>query len=72
MKPLKITDAEIMILALQAEIRRSEESRYDHRLHGVSLVAHGISCREVAGVLGAPRARWKIGSIALRRMVWPD
>ena len=56
MKPLKIGDAQTMILALQDEIRRSDESRYDHRLHGVLLVAHGISCREAAGVLGdAPR-----------------
>jgi transposase len=56
MKPLKIRDAETMILALQDEIRRSDESRYDHRLHGVLLVAHGISCREAASVLGdAPR-----------------
>jgi len=55
-KPLKISDAETMVLALQDEIRRSAESRYDHRLHGVLLVAHGISCREAAGVLGdAPR-----------------
>jgi transposase len=52
MKPLTISDAETMILALQDEIRRSDESRYDHRLHGVLLVAHGISCREAAGVLG--------------------
>jgi len=56
MKPLKVSDAETMILALQDEIRRSDESRYDHRLHGVLLVAHGISCREAAGMLGdAPR-----------------
>ena len=56
MKPLKISDAETMILALQDEIRRSDQSRYDHRLHGVLLVAHGVSCREAAGVLGdAPR-----------------
>src|SRR5467141_791725 len=56
MKPLEISDAQTMILALQDEIRRSDESRYDHRLHGVLLVAHGISCREAAGVLGdAPR-----------------
>jgi transposase len=56
MKRLTINDAGTMILALQDEIRRSEESRYDHRLHGVLLVAHGISCREAAGVLGdAPR-----------------
>jgi transposase len=56
MKPLKISDADTMILALQDEIRRSDESRYDHRLHGVLLVAHGVSCREAASVLGdAPR-----------------
>lgn len=56
MKPLKVSDADTMILALQDEIRRSDESRYDHRLHGVLLVAHGISCREAAHVLGdAPR-----------------
>ena len=56
MKPLKISDAETMILALQDEIRRSDDSRYDHRLQGVLLVAHGISCREAASVLGdAPR-----------------
>lgn len=56
MKPLTISDAPTMILALQDEIRRSGESRYDHRLHGVLLVAHGMSCREAAGVLGdAPR-----------------
>lgn len=53
MKQLEIGDAETMILALQDEIRRSDESRYDHRLHGVSLVAQGISGREAAGVLGA-------------------
>ena len=46
-----------MVLALQDEIRRSDESRYDHRLHGVLLVAQGLSCREAAGILGdSPRA----------------
>lgn len=45
-----------MVLALQDEIRRSEDSRYDHRLHGVLLVAQGLSCREAAGALGdSPR-----------------
>ena len=51
MKSLTITDPDI-ILGLQDEIRRSEESRYDHRLHGLLLVAQGMSCREVAGLLG--------------------
>ena len=46
-----------MVLALQDEIRRSDESRYDHRLHGVLLGAQGLSCREAAGILGdSPRA----------------
>ena len=36
---------------------RSEESRYDHRLHGVLLVAQGMTCPEVAKLLGdAPRS----------------
>jgi transposase len=52
MKPLTIRDAETVILGLQDEIRRSDQSRYDHRLHGVLLVAHGMSCRQVAGLLG--------------------
>ncbi len=46
-----------MILGLQDEIRRSDESRYDHRLHGVLLVAQGMNCPEVAKLLGdAPRS----------------
>jgi transposase len=56
MRPLQIADAGIMILGLQDEIRRSEESRYDHRLHGVLLVAQGATCPEVGRLLGdAPR-----------------
>jgi transposase len=55
-KPLVIAESETMILGLQDEIRRSEESRYDHRLHGVLLVAQGLTCPEVASLLGdAPR-----------------
>jgi transposase len=56
MRPLTIADSESIILGLQDEIRRSEESRYDHRLHGVLLVAQGLTCPAVAGLLGdAPR-----------------
>ena len=54
MKPLTIADPDI-ILGLQDEIRRSEESRYDHRLHGVLLVAQGMTCPEVATLLGDAR-----------------
>ena len=57
MKPLTITDAATMVLGLQDEIRRSEESRYDHRLHGVLLVAQGMTCPEVGQLFGdAPRS----------------
>ena len=45
-----------VILALRDEIRRSSESRYDHRLHGILLIAQGMSGGQVAQLLGdAPR-----------------
>ena len=57
MKALRIADSATVVLGLQDEIRRSEESRYDHRLHGVLLVAQGLTCPEVAVLLGdAPRS----------------
>lgn len=52
MRKLQIEDAEVMRLAIQQEIGRSEEARYDHRLHGLLLVSAGQSCREVARLLG--------------------
>jgi transposase len=52
MRPLGIADSATIVLGLQDEIRRSEESRYDHRLHGVLLVAQGMTCPEVAKLLG--------------------
>ena len=52
MRKLEIEDAEIMKIALQQEIIRSDESRYDHRLHGVLLVSQGFSCYEVGTMLG--------------------
>lgn len=56
MRRLKIKDAEVMRIAIQQEILRSEESRYDHRLHGVLLVCSGMSCYEVSKLLGpSPR-----------------
>ena len=55
MRPLSLSDPTI-ILSLQDELRRSPEARYDHRLHGLLLIAHGLSCPTVAMVLGdAPR-----------------
>jgi transposase len=61
MRKLRISDAEIMQIAVQQEISRSEESRYDHRLHGILLISHGLSCYDVAYLLGQdPRTieRW--------------
>ncbi|MBW1681714.1 MAG: IS630 family transposase [Deltaproteobacteria bacterium] len=55
MKKLQIEDAEIMRLAVQDEILRSEESRYDHRLHGILLVCSGLSCTQVAEIFGHSR-----------------
>src|SRR5208337_3151621 len=52
MKALRIADSATVVLGLQDEIRRCEESRYDHRLHGVLLVAQGLTCPEVAALLG--------------------
>lgn len=52
MRPMVIADAETVCLALQDEIRRSDESRYDHRLHGLLLVAQGMTCPEVGRLLG--------------------
>jgi transposase len=52
MKPLTIPEAETIIMGLQAEIRRSNAARYDHRLHVVLLVAQGMNCAEVAKHFG--------------------
>ncbi len=45
-------DAENVILALQDVIRRTDESRYDHRLHGLLLVAQGMTAPQVGRLLG--------------------
>src|SRR3974377_1072684 len=56
MRPLAMADT-ASIIGLQQEIHRSEEARYDHRLHGVLLVAQGLTCPVVARLLGdAPRS----------------
>ena len=56
MRRLEIRDADTMRIAVQQEIQRSEESRYDHRLHGLLLCCSGFSCYEVGDMLGqSPR-----------------
>jgi transposase len=61
MRKLEIVDPEIMRIAIQQEIARSDESRYDHRLHGLLLVTGGQSCQQVAELFGEDRRtvqRW--------------
>ena len=61
MRRLVLEDNEVRRIAIQQEIARSEEARYDHRLHGLLLLSQGYSCYEVAGMLGQdPRTvqRW--------------
>jgi len=56
-RQLEIKDAEIIEVAVRNEISRSEDARYDHRLHGILLVCRGMSCYEVGSLLGdSPRA----------------
>jgi transposase len=61
MRKLEIADADVMRIAIQQEIVRSEESRYDHRLHGLLLITGGQSCQQVAELFGEDRRtvqRW--------------
>jgi transposase len=56
MRKLEIKDADIMRISVQQEILRSDESRYDHKLHGILLVSSGYSSTEVAKLFGhSPR-----------------
>lgn len=56
MRRLEVKNADAMKIAIQQEIARSEESRYDHRLHGVLMVCQGFGCSEVSEILGdSPR-----------------
>ena len=52
MRKLQIEDTEVTRIAIQHEIGRTEESRYEHRLHGLLLLAAGHSCRQVAELFG--------------------
>ena len=52
MRKLQIDDTGAIRIAIQQEIGRSEESRYDHRLHGLLLLAAGHSCQDVAALFG--------------------
>jgi hypothetical protein len=38
--------------SIQQEVDRSDESQYDHRLHGLLLVSGDPRCRQVAELFG--------------------
>jgi len=52
MKRIQVEDNEYMQEAIQQEILRNEDSRYDHRLHGVLLVSKGMSSYQAGAFLG--------------------
>jgi transposase len=52
MRRLNIDSSPEVIAEIQQEIHRNDDSRYDHRLHGILLVAKGKSCIEAASLLG--------------------
>ena len=63
--PMRIFDA-TSVLSLQQEIQRSVESRYDHRLLAVLLVAQGMTCPEVARLLESACRNWRCIFSAVR------
>ena len=55
MRKREIADVEVMRIAIQQQISRSDESRYDHRLHGLLLLTGGQSCQQIADLFGEDR-----------------
>ncbi len=56
MEKLIHDDPDVVKIALEQEIARSPESRYDHRLHGLLFLWRGLSSYEVENLLGhSPR-----------------
>jgi len=51
MRKLTVREPDIMRLGILEEIRRNEDSRYDHRLHGILMICKGMSCYQVAEIL---------------------
>lgn len=67
MRGLEIADADVMRMATQQDIARSDEPRYDHRLDGLLLVSRGHSCQQVDEWCSAGQMRFEAhGMIGLR------
>lgn len=52
MRKIEISNADIIKIAVQQEIERSEESRYDHRLHAILMACSGVSGNQIAELFG--------------------
>ena len=52
MRKLQVENPEVMQVAIPQEISRSDESRYDHRLHGLLLVTTGQAGRAASFARG--------------------
>ena len=52
MRRLTVNNSPEVIAQIQQEIHRNDDSRYDHRLHGILILAQGKSCIEVASLFG--------------------
>lgn len=61
MRKLELADADVTRLAIEQEIARPDESRYDHRLHGLLLVAGGHSNQQVVELFGEDGGRCSDG-----------
>lgn len=74
MRPPEITHADIMRVAIQQEIVRSNESRYDHRLHGVLLVGSGLRTYELAELFGqsARTVQYRVQRFERRGLAGPQ
>ena len=55
MRRREIADAEVVQIAIQQEIARSDKSRYDHRPCGFLPVTGGHRCQQVAELSGEDR-----------------
>src|SRR5574340_446465 len=61
MRKLELANPDVMRIARQPEIARTDESRHAQPLHNVLLITGGHSCQQVADLFGADRRtvqRW--------------
>ena len=52
MKPIIIKNAEAAKAIIKEQIQRTDEARYQHRLHCVLLICEGKTCAEIAALFG--------------------